>query len=79
MPMLAITPRKTRHSLRERILIVSKNNGFTLIEILLVILIIGVLVAIALPAFSESTIKAENKAAQADAQNLLTAAIANSK
>ena len=39
--------------------------------------IIGILAAIAIPQFSEYTRKAEDKAAQSDAKNLLTMAMTN--
>jgi type IV pilus assembly protein PilA len=44
---------------------------------MIVVAIIGILAAIAIPQFSEYTKKAENKAAQSDAKNVLTAAISN--
>lgn len=54
------------------------QQGFTLIELMIVVAIIGILAAIAIPQFSEYTKKGEDKAAQSDLRNLVTTAVVKS-
>jgi type IV pilus assembly protein PilA len=51
-----------------------KDKGFTLIELMIVIAIIGILVAIAVPQFQAYRIRGFNAQARADAKNAYTAA-----
>jgi type IV pilus assembly protein PilA len=50
------------------------EDGFTLIELMVVILIIAILIAIAIPTFLGARQKAQDRAAQSNLRNALTAA-----
>lgn len=59
---------------RLRLQTVRQGDGFTLIEVLIVLVVVGILLAIAVPAYSGLTDRADKRAAEHDLRTALPAA-----
>src|SRR6266550_34027 len=68
--ILCLSRRRNNHSLE---VVQMNRKGFTLIELLIVVVIIGILAAIAIPKFANTKEKAYLASMKSDLRNLITA------
>src|SRR5438045_6047168 len=68
-----MTAKTRRHQPKFQETVMSNKKGFTLIELLIVVVIIGILAAIAIPKFANTKAKAYIASMKSDLRNLVTA------